>query len=96
MTRITLADSTEESIKKICDGNPGALSVVMRIFKQNDFLGNLLLVALDQKGIYEGQIWYHYKDLCGEDLSKFIDHIDPTLVKRAKFLDGTFHKFTGQ
>lgn len=59
----------------MCDGNPGALTVMMAMLTRGDeidpgsFAGGLLaILSMDTRGIYGSRIWMLYKDVCGEDL----------------------------
>jgi len=77
MTRLTLNDDFKESMKKLCDGNPGAINVMFQCLDKDFISGSLTLVELDRKGIYGSDIWRIYKDECGEDIDKFMRKINP-------------------
>lgn len=73
--RIQLTDTAMSAAMKMSDGNPGALTVLARMFKEGaeidpddamGAIGNML--SLDTLGIYGPRIWMLYKDVCGEDL----------------------------
>jgi len=75
--RIKLTDSTQSAIVKLCEGNPGALSVCLEVLTRGAqidpqaMMGGLAgLLALDTLGIYGSKIWMLYKDVCGQDLVK--------------------------
>lgn len=78
MVRIKSFDmSREDIVVELCDGNPGALTVMMQMIENNaqidpdDAFGSLgALLSLDSEGIYGTDIWVLYKDVCGEDLIK--------------------------
>jgi len=77
--RITLQDTAMSAIMKISEGNPGALSVCAEMFKQGpridpDAFGGGLsgLLSLDTHGIYGGDIWLLYKDVCKQNLVHMI------------------------
>jgi hypothetical protein len=79
MTRIELKDTMIDVITKMSGGNPGALTVCMKILERgaqidpDDAMGGLgALLSLDTCGIYESRIWMFYKDVCGEDLAKML------------------------
>lgn len=76
MSRIDLHDSVMDLIMKLGEGNPGGLTVLMRMLKETKewddnpmgVLGYWLM--LDAKEIYGSKIWILYKDLCQESLRK--------------------------
>ena len=77
--RITGQDNVITAITNLSDGNPGGLSVCMNAYKFSpaiDPIGALggfaPLLALDTLGIYGSRIWMLYKDVCGENLPKFL------------------------
>lgn len=67
--RINLGDTMEEVAWKMSEGNPGALSVIMRLLTKN----LILLLDLDDMNIRGSAIWVGYKDHCKEDLDRFIE-----------------------
>lgn len=75
--RIKLQDSMEDMLKKMASGNPGALSVLLKIIEETpkvdpqNAMGSITpILMLDTLDIYEGRIWLLYKDVCGEDIVK--------------------------
>ena len=77
--RIGLYDDTKTIMIKMCEGNPGALTVLIDILKKNptidpdDAMGGFgPLITLDVAGIYGPSIWVLYKDTCGEDLVRML------------------------
>ncbi len=73
--RIELTDSPINMMAKLAEGNPGALTVLMQLYKDDERIdkdsglgpfGSLL--ALDSYGIYGSSIWVLYKDICGESV----------------------------
>lgn len=71
--------SMPEVLLALSGGNPGAVTVCMRLLKETpaidpqDILGGLgNLLALDSYNIWEHRIWMLYKDVCGQDLVKMI------------------------
>jgi hypothetical protein len=78
-TRIKPDDSLREAIYKLSEGNPGAVRVLIDLFKHNDKIdpdnilgGTGVLLNLDMLGIYSSRIWMLYKDVCGEDYVKTV------------------------
>jgi hypothetical protein len=75
--RIQLTDSTMDVVMKMSEGNPGAVTVIMSLFKDaakidpdNWMPGLGEVLSLDTLGIYGSKIWMFYKDVCSEDLVK--------------------------
>ena len=74
--RITIADNFVSAAMKLGEGNPGALTVMMKfidkapIIDPDDFMGSFgALLSLDGYGIYGSRIWMLYKDVCEQDLN---------------------------
>jgi hypothetical protein len=77
--RINLHDSVRDFFVKLSEGNPGALTVLLELFRREPTIdpdsafpqiGTLL--AFDDLGIYGSKIWICYKDVCGSDIVKLI------------------------
>lgn len=71
--RITLEDSFLEAMTKMSDGNPGALTVLMEMCKDDPVEGLMTILHLDSQHIYGSQIWIQYKDVYNYDIAKFIE-----------------------
>jgi hypothetical protein len=78
-TRIESHDSVQSAAIKMCEGNPGALSVIAKLITEgasidpDATLGGIAnVLGLDSLGIYGSRIWMLYKDVCGEDLKGMI------------------------
>lgn len=78
-TRIQLHDTGQDVIVKMCDGNPGALQVILRLIQHepaidpHSALGPFgSIFSLDSHGIYGSKIWILYKDICGSSLPKMV------------------------
>ena len=74
-TRIQLDDTFQSSIMKMCDGNPGGLTVLISLFKESPaidpddaFAGLGPILSLDSLGIYGSRIWMLYKDVCDQNI----------------------------
>lgn len=63
--RIGLTDSVMNVVVKLAEGNPGAVTVLMRVLEKNDIPA---IIAMDGFGIYGSRIWMLYKDVCKENL----------------------------
>jgi hypothetical protein len=73
--RITLEDTPKSAIIKLAEGNPGALSVMIRILEKGESIdpdaafGPMAhIFGLGTFGIYGPRIWMLYKDACKQDL----------------------------
>lgn len=78
-TRISLEDTEMSAVMKLAEGNPGALTVCVRLLKEagdidtDSFLGGLgALLSLDTEQVYGPAIWMLYKDVCKESLWKTV------------------------
>lgn len=78
MARIGLQDNIKEILLKMSDGNLGALTVMIDIYKNpqidpDGFMGGLgTILMFDSLGLYGPEIWMLYKDVCRESISKTI------------------------
>lgn len=79
MSRITMRETGMEAIMKLVEGNPGAITVCIRLIKEvgdidpDSLFGGLgPILALDTEKIYGCRIWMLYKDVCKENLIKMI------------------------
>lgn len=74
-SRIEMHDSMQTAIVKMADGNIGAVTVLMEMLKQGGKIDPytdplILILHLDDMGVYGSRIWMLYKDVCGQNLSK--------------------------
>lgn len=79
MTKLTLDDNMMSMCMKMSEGNPGALTVCMRLLKEapeidtDDIMGGLgTFMMLDTEEVYGSKIWMLYKDVCKEELWKMV------------------------
>lgn len=79
MSRIQLTDNAHGAITKMVEGNPGALSVCVKLIKNTEqidpqsFLGGFgKIMILDTFKIYGSRIWMLYKHVCNQDIVKTI------------------------
>ena len=77
--RIELTDNVFDIMTKMAEGNPGGLSVLMKLYTDSDAidpdsaLGGLgVILDFDQMGIYGSNIWILFKDVCGQDVTKLV------------------------
>ena len=69
-TVIEATDTVQDSLVKLSEGNPGALTVLLTILQtrpQDAFV----LLHLDQMEMRGPSIWIGFKDHCKEDLETF-------------------------
>lgn len=80
--RIT-ADSDQSTIGilgSLSGGNPGAMSVLMRwIDREGPVAIVAMVTVLDMKHLYDHHIWLVFKEVCGEDIDRFIYHVSMEL-----------------
>lgn len=79
MSKIKLEDTTMDVIKKMSDGNPGAIGVVMQIINKGaeidpqDFMGGMgAVLMLDTCEVYGTDIYVLFNDKCDSDIRKTI------------------------
>lgn len=79
MSRLELSDSGMQIAKKMAEGIPGAVTVLVGLLTKNEAIdpdsafGPLgAIMTLDTCGIYGSRIWMLYKDVCGQDIVKTI------------------------
>jgi len=76
--KINILSGTTDIIVLMSEGNPGAVSVMMKI-RDADTLHNdawlLRIFDLDDMNMRGPQIWLGYKDHCKEDIEVFIQCI---------------------
>lgn len=77
--RIKLEDTPKDIVMKMCEGNPGALTVLMSMLRDggsidpDDFMQGIgAVLALDSNNIYGSRIWMLHKDVCKGNLPKTI------------------------
>lgn len=78
-TKLQLTDTMLDVTVKMAEGNPGAMTVIMRLIKENaaidpdSALGEWgAILMLDDLGIYGSAIWVLYKDTCGQNIANFV------------------------
>lgn len=73
MGRIQLTDTGMDIVVKMCDGNPGAMTVLMELMKKKDFPS---ILSLDSHEIYGTDIYVLWNDICDRNL----DHLRAVLA----------------
>lgn len=75
--RITNLNSTAmDIVVKLSDGNPGAVTVLMKMLQ--DPMNLLAILLFDTFSIYGSNIWIAYKDYAKEDINVLISALrDP-------------------
>ena len=72
-TRITMNDSGQEILIKMCDGNPGALTAMMEIMQKGASIDSdaaspvSSILLLDSCGIYGTDIYVLWSDICNRN-----------------------------
>lgn len=66
--RIRIDMSARDIVMALCDGNPGALNVLLALATKGGPIGNIDLLVLDSLRIYGPRIWMLFKDVCRQDL----------------------------
>lgn len=74
-TRLELTMSPADMIVALAEGNPGAMTVMLRMVNNNEKIDPMdwagpfgPLLSLDALGIFGCRIWMLYKDVCKENL----------------------------
>jgi hypothetical protein len=71
---ISLNNSIMDIMVLMAEGNPGGLSVIASLVKDNPD-GIVYLLHLDDMNIRGTQIWIGFKDYCGQSMTKFVECI---------------------
>ena len=68
-----ITSEIEDGIVRICEGNPGALTVLCRMVKAapNAITAELMLHALELAGITGSRLWQEYKDVHQFELTRW-------------------------
>ncbi len=72
--RHMIGSNLRDIIIQMSEGNPGALSVLMKLNEHDT--GFLDILGLDDMNIRGSQIWVAYKDHCDENISGLIQCIN--------------------
>jgi hypothetical protein len=67
---LTDKDTTMEAVIKMAEGNPGAISVLMELLRDESINGALAIYWMDELKIRGWRIWFAFKDCCQQDLHK--------------------------
>lgn len=68
----TGTENPMDILTTMAEGNPGAINVLLEIFKTEELIAGLSLVLkLDEMNMRGPQIWVGYKDHCGCDIDTF-------------------------
>lgn len=62
-----------EMVVDLCDGNPGALTVLMSTYREvgtERFLP--FATSMKERGICGSEIWCNFKDVHGQDIEAFV------------------------
>ena len=69
--KININDNMMQVMLKMSEGNPGAITGMASLIKDDPMSGFMLLLGLDDMNIRGSQIWQIYKYYCEEDIEKF-------------------------
>ena len=76
-TSIAFTEDITDTMAKMSEGNPGALTVLINAAKTLEPVKNVaFLMHLDDMNIRGAQIWVGYKDHCGQYLDKFVEKVE--------------------
>ena len=80
-------DSVMDAAAKMSDGNPGAITVILRMIEEGDKIdpqswsGGLgAILHMDTNKIYGPRIWMLYKDVAGENLTTMLALLRATQI----------------
>lgn len=59
---------TTEYVTEMCEGNPGAINVMMSAMMKDQLKGLCLIFWLDHLKIYGSRIWVAYREICADDI----------------------------
>ena len=79
MTKLTLEDTMQTALMKLSEGNPGALTALMDVLNNAAQIdpdsvggGGMVILQLDDLGIYGPRIWMLYEDVCGHSVRRMM------------------------
>ncbi len=70
--KITPMMSTEDMLLAMSEGNPGGLTVLLRLARGDGGATAMDILHLDDMGIRGGAIHAGFRDHCGSDMAKFV------------------------
>lgn len=73
--KLTANDTTMDLVVKMGEGNPGAMTACMELFKIGT-KGVTTLLCLDDIGMYGEKLYMLWNDCCGRDASKVVRVIE--------------------
>ena len=76
MTKIKITDSVRDIMVKMSEGNPGALTVLTLLIKEDEMNLVTRILALDTMNLYGCKLYMLWNDCCDRDLEKVKDIID--------------------
>lgn len=69
--KLTLEENGLSTIFKMSEGNPGAITSLSSLMKDDPMNGFMLMLGLDDMNMRGSQVWTAYKYYCHEDIEKF-------------------------
>ncbi len=70
--RLKLTDTVEDMLEKMSEGSPSVTAILKAFIKR---FGPMLVMTMDDLGLYGPDIWVAYSDVCGMDLAELRDRI---------------------
>lgn len=69
-----MSDLIERALR-VCGGNPGALTVVGSLLRDNLVVAAMLVEVCEHHKLHGSEIWEMWKDACHEKMEVFSRHI---------------------
>jgi len=94
MAKLQLMDTMPDVIIKMAEGNPGACSCLLAMLGKKDWFARvdpiMMILMLDEMGIYGSKLYMLWSDACDKDLSKMelvlrnyqLGHLKIDVIKR--------------
>lgn len=75
MSKLSPTDTLQDVMVKLCEGNPGALDCLMRMYQNQNWKvpnmnGFTYIMMFDQMGLYGSRLYQLWNDCCDRDLDQ--------------------------
>ena len=94
MSRIVTTDTVGDVVVKMCEGNPGAMTVCAELLEEPE--GFFCLLDLDTLRCYGPNIWVAYKDICSEDIHKLKADLRSGAMEAALQKNGAYQYYLAE
>ncbi len=84
--QIGLDMSVKDVLLLMGEGNPGGLTVLMKLLENEEDAGLFRILALDDMNIRGTQIWCAFKYHCNQDIKQLVECLTDS-KKRVKMID---------